>query len=126
MECTKETILVLCYTNHALDQFLEDILDMGVAGEDMLRLGSKSTARTKRLALNEQTGKGARLSQEAWRLRQNMLQDAEDSSDRWQDCGRSFSKWKCSDKDLLESLEFADEDVKFFMRSPCQKDQTGW
>ncbi|CAG8485643.1 8192_t:CDS:10 [Ambispora leptoticha] len=33
-------ILVICYTNHALDQFLEDILDRGI--EKMVRLGSRS------------------------------------------------------------------------------------
>ncbi|CAG8442461.1 13677_t:CDS:10 [Ambispora gerdemannii] len=33
-------ILVICYTNHALDQFLEDILERGI--DRMVRLGSRS------------------------------------------------------------------------------------
>lgn len=28
---TKETILVVCYTNHALDQFLEDLMGNGIS-----------------------------------------------------------------------------------------------
>lgn len=87
---------------------------MGVAGENMVRLGAKSTARTQSLGLFEQAGKKARLSQSAWRLRQSLLEGAEDSSRNLQDCIHSFSRWKCSNKDLLESLEFADEDTRFF------------
>lgn len=53
---SQEKILVVCYTNHALDQFLEDLLDVGVPGFDIARLGSfaKSSSRTKDLVLSEQ------------------------------------------------------------------------
>src|SRR5436190_11449300 len=51
---TEEKIVVLCYTNHALDQFLEDLLDIGIPEDSMLRLGSKSSTRTKSLGLYEQ------------------------------------------------------------------------
>jgi replication-associated recombination protein RarA len=39
-DCTSETILCVCYTNHALDQFLEDLIDIGVPAENIVRLGS--------------------------------------------------------------------------------------
>ena len=32
--------MCVCYTNHALDQFLEDLMNAGVPKEDMVRLGS--------------------------------------------------------------------------------------
>eukprot|EP01031_Cornospumella_fuschlensis_P026332 gene26332-31809_t len=35
-------ILCLCYTNHALDSFLESLLDNGVRADDMIRFGSLS------------------------------------------------------------------------------------
>ena len=122
LDHTSETVLVLCYTNHALDQFLEDILDMGVAEQDVLRLGSKSTARTKALGLREQDTRGAQLSQNSsqalpripWRLRQYLFDNAEASSRELGRSGNSFSRWRRSDKDLLESLEFADEDERFY------------
>ncbi|KAK0497757.1 hypothetical protein EDD18DRAFT_1159213 [Armillaria luteobubalina] len=47
-------ILVVCYTNHALDQFLEDLLDIGIPIERMVRMGGKYTPRTKPMALRDQ------------------------------------------------------------------------
>lgn len=45
-------ILVVCYTNHALDQFLEDLLDNGISASSIVRLGGKSTNRTEPLSLH--------------------------------------------------------------------------
>ena len=87
---------------------------MGIARDDMLRLGSKSTARTKSLSLFEQPGRRTLLPQHIWRLSKSLLNDAEDSSGDLQKRGQSFSRWKCSDKEILENLEFADEDARFF------------
>lgn len=47
-------MLVLSYTNHALDQFLEDLLDIGIDPDLIVRLGSKSTTRTAPLLLSAQ------------------------------------------------------------------------
>lgn len=47
-------IFVVCFKNHALDQFLEDLLDIGIPSEHMVRLGGQSTARTKCMALHGQ------------------------------------------------------------------------
>lgn len=41
----------MCYTNHALDQFLEDLMDIGITSSAMVRLGSKSSQRTESLRL---------------------------------------------------------------------------
>ncbi len=51
-----EKILVVCYTNHALDQFLEDLLNVGIPEDTIVRMGSftKSSLRTKPLVLSEQ------------------------------------------------------------------------
>ena len=41
--CERAQILVVCYTNHALDQFLEGVLAMGILDDRlMLRVGSRS------------------------------------------------------------------------------------
>jgi len=40
LESTDHTILVVCYTNHALDSFLENLLDDGIT--DMVRVGGRS------------------------------------------------------------------------------------
>ncbi|KAI6121083.1 hypothetical protein F5141DRAFT_1210762 [Pisolithus sp. B1] len=39
---TKQTILVVCYTNHALDQFLEDLIGIGIPREDIVRFGGRA------------------------------------------------------------------------------------
>ena len=44
-------LLVNCYTNHALDQFLEDLMDIGISKSEMVRIGGKSTPRTAPLSL---------------------------------------------------------------------------
>ena len=50
------TILVVCYTNHALDQFLEDLLKIGIPEKSIIRLGARSTTTTAAsLALRMQT-----------------------------------------------------------------------
>ncbi|KIJ57325.1 hypothetical protein M422DRAFT_73113 [Sphaerobolus stellatus SS14] len=51
---TSQKILVVCFTNHALDQFLEDLMDIGIPKDVMIRLGGKSTTRTADLALQKQ------------------------------------------------------------------------
>lgn len=51
---TPKTILILCYTNHALDQFLEGILEIGIEPKDIVRLGSKSIEQTRALLLSQQ------------------------------------------------------------------------
>ena len=47
-------ILVCCYTNHALDQFLEDLMKIGIPPSNIVRLGGKATVATKPLQLNTQ------------------------------------------------------------------------
>ncbi|KAL7957161.1 P-loop containing nucleoside triphosphate hydrolase protein [Trichoderma compactum] len=52
IELTAYRILVLSYTNHALDQFLEDLMDIGIDESNMVRIGSKATARTDALRID--------------------------------------------------------------------------
>lgn len=46
--------MVCCYTNHALDQFLEDLLRQGIPEKDMVRLGPKPSPSTANMALSAQ------------------------------------------------------------------------
>ena len=52
---TKQKILIECYTNHALDQFLEGLLDRGI--KDIVRIGSRSKS-SKLEAMNIKTMAG--------------------------------------------------------------------
>jgi hypothetical protein len=64
-DSTSQNILVICFTNHALDQFLEHLMDIGIPSSDIVRLGGKSTDRTKALMIRKQTG--AKLNQSQWK-----------------------------------------------------------
>ncbi|KAI9573130.1 P-loop containing nucleoside triphosphate hydrolase protein [Boletus coccyginus] len=51
---TDQTILVVCYTNHALDQFLVDLLKYNVPAKSIVRLGGRSDQSTEHLSLQKQ------------------------------------------------------------------------
>ena len=51
---TAQIILVVCYTNHALDQFLGDLLEYDIPDESIVRLGGRSNQATDHLALHRQ------------------------------------------------------------------------
>ena len=51
LEQPQVKVLVNCFTNHALDQFLEDLMDIGIPKREMVRIGGKSTPRTAPLSL---------------------------------------------------------------------------
>jgi hypothetical protein len=51
---TEQKILVVCYTNHALDQFLEDLLKIGIPSTSMVRLGCRSNAQVANLGMGSQ------------------------------------------------------------------------
>ena len=44
-------ILVTCYTNHALDQVLEDLINIGIPRSEIVRIGSKANQATVDLSL---------------------------------------------------------------------------
>ncbi|TQV95522.1 AAA family ATPase [Cordyceps javanica] len=55
LEGSPGQILILSYTNHALDQFLEDLLNIGIDEKIITRLGSKSSASTAKLSFDLQS-----------------------------------------------------------------------
>lgn len=65
-DLTTRTILVVCYTNHALDDILTHLLDIGIPEKNMLRIGGKSTTRTEPLTLQQQQRSPARTSRIEW------------------------------------------------------------
>lgn len=53
-DATPQTILVVCYTNHALDQFLGDLLEYDIPAQSIVRLGGRPNQSTDHLALHRQ------------------------------------------------------------------------
>ncbi|KAI0888621.1 P-loop containing nucleoside triphosphate hydrolase protein [Annulohypoxylon maeteangense] len=111
---TEETMLVLSYTNHALDQFIEDLLDIGISDSDIVRLGSKYTIRTRHLTLGFQTTDYARKTKTRRELIEfqkghldSLVKSIEKSFDVYQ-------QGKISYLQLLEYLEFSETDDHFY------------
>lgn len=111
-EATSQTILVVCYTNHALDQFLEDLMDIGIPPSAMVRLGGKSTLRTKPLMVREQTS--VKLNPTQWARINKLKESIRWQEDRLRDAFKRFKATNVHKKQLMEFLEFAAEDLPFF------------
>ncbi|KAF2995559.1 hypothetical protein E8E13_003761 [Curvularia kusanoi] len=109
---THETILVLTFTNHALDQFLEDLQNIGIPNSDMLRLGSKASAATKPLSMYEQKNTGYKMSTQTWNMIDSQKSEAESYIEALNNKISEYSA-RISDQDLLDYLEFS-EDSMFF------------
>jgi hypothetical protein len=107
---TSEKILVICYKNHALDQFLEDLLDIGIPAEYMVRLGAKSTTRTEPLQLREQKS-NQRPPYDLINASKIQALLHENSTNRLLS---SLKRFKVDKRSLMEFLEFSDDDAGFF------------
>jgi hypothetical protein len=110
LDNSSETILIVCYTNHALDQFLEDLLDIGIPAKHMVRLGAKSTPRTEPLQLYKQPSHD-RPPYDLINTLKSELDDYEASSRRLLS---SLQALKLDWRSLMEYLEFSDDDCDFF------------
>lgn len=120
---TSKTILVVCYTNHALDQFLEDLLDIGIPAGNMVRLGGKSTPRTKPLALFDQSV-SSRTSQATWELINKQKSKQNTLAERLQD---AFTDYMSANqkKELMVYLEFLSDGPPFYEAFTVPRDQDG-
>ena len=109
---TEKTILVVCFTNHALDQFLEDLLDIGIPADRMLRLGEKSTERTKCMSLYEQST-AFRHTRASWAKIDELKATVEVYITFLR---LAFNRYQAKIKfaDLMEYLEFPDDGANFY------------
>ncbi|KAG0645114.1 NFX1-type zinc finger-containing 1 [Hyphodiscus hymeniophilus] len=124
-EHTSETILVLSYTNHALDQFLEDLLDNGIPPQSVVRLGSKSTPRTAPLNLFERKRTaGYNRSRTGWDIVNKLENLVEEDRAELSIGLKSYTQTGVTWKDILAYLEFSDDDDDFYpaLRVPDKED----
>ncbi|RDB20814.1 NFX1-type zinc finger-containing protein 1 [Hypsizygus marmoreus] len=102
---TTKTILVVCYTNHALDDILEGLLDIGIPQDSMVRLGGKSTSRTEPMMMQKQKST-FRRDKGGWALIDNLKVTSEVFRE---DLEKKFSRYIQSNilpRDILVHLEF--------------------
>jgi hypothetical protein len=102
---------------------MEDLMDIDIPLEAMVRLGSKSTARTKCLTVYEQSG-GQRLSQTTWSMIDNLKKDGTTIENDLNRMVQSFRDKAGDRNEILQFLEFSDEDYGFYVafELPEQRD----
>lgn len=101
----------MCYTNHALDQFLEDLMDIGIENSSIVRLGSKSTPRTQSLTVREQDTTRSR-SQLTWNMINELERGGRNQMDSLYDAFEEYRGLSADPNSIMEYLEF--EDPEFF------------
>lgn len=102
----------MCFTNHALDSFLEDLIKVGIPASDIVRLGSKGTPQTLPLRVRDQpTGK---LRQAQWAEITRLKLKLADHGDRLKDAFQTYHNANITKKQIMEFLEFVTEDLPFF------------
>ncbi|KAI1379383.1 P-loop containing nucleoside triphosphate hydrolase protein [Hypoxylon crocopeplum] len=114
LDNTMETMLVLSYTNHALDQFAEDLLDIGISQDVIVRLGSKSTDRTAPLTLKAQTIDSVKMTRTRYGLISSQKEKLDYLTGHIEDCFNEYLEEKVTYLQLLEYLEFSESEGHFY------------
>lgn len=86
-------------------------MDIGIPSSDMVRLGGKCTDRTKPLTVREQGG--SKLSPSQWDKINKLEIQLEEHEKKLREAFARFSA-NTSKQQIMEYLEFADEDLPFF------------
>lgn len=111
----EKRILVLSYTNHALDQFLEDMLQIGICSSLMTRLGSKFNDRTQILSLEGQIrGSHTNRSKDTWLKIDGLKSEMIELRDELNDASNNLMRQHLSSLEIFESLEFSEEFQLFY------------
>lgn len=104
----------MSFTNHALDQFLEDLMDIGIDDSVIVRLGSKCTLRTAQLQLSAQVDTGMQRR----RLRYELIEFQKARIDRLlekiPEHRDIFFQNQISFDQILQRLQFSQEDGHFY------------
>ena len=118
---------MVCYTHHALDQFLEELLNMGIPDEDMVRLGSvnKATPRTRPLAIRQATF-SVRLRREQCQILNMAKTESSDEGGRLRHAFTNLEQAKFSKGDILEHLEFRSAGPPYYsaFEIPSERNET--
>ncbi|KAG2138479.1 P-loop containing nucleoside triphosphate hydrolase protein [Suillus clintonianus] len=107
---TDQKILVVCYTNHALDQFLEDLMKIGIPDISMVRLGGRANAQVAHLGIAGQKKERFTRSKADWAIIDNLKSSSKFHCDALETAMGRFIASKISFKDVLTYIEFEDPD----------------
>ncbi|KAF7546720.1 hypothetical protein G7Z17_g8238 [Cylindrodendrum hubeiense] len=108
---TTYKVLVLTYTNHALDQFQEDLIDIGIKTDSMVRIGPKSTQQTETTLLKSYSRQGQfRLTFEENAIISGRKKESSQNNIQLLEIGTKLSGNQLSATEILDYLEYSEED----------------
>ena len=109
---TSAVILVMCFTNHALDSFLEDLMKVGIPDSDIVRLGSKGSPKTLPLRIKGQSA--SKLTSAQWSEINRLRYEMADHETALKKAFQMYYNANISKTQIMEYLEFSDEKLPFF------------
>ncbi|RYP80552.1 hypothetical protein DL769_002400 [Monosporascus sp. CRB-8-3] len=122
-----EKILVLTYKHHALDQFIEDLIKLGIPRTEIVRLGSsrKATPSVRDLSMKDAASQ-VKLTREQCNILDWIRRKAQDEGESLQQAFSGLEQQAPSRDDILEHLEFLTEGPPFFsaFEVPTRNDGT--
>ncbi|KAF9238218.1 P-loop containing nucleoside triphosphate hydrolase protein [Melanogaster broomeanus] len=107
---TAQPILVVCYTNHALDQFLEDLIKIGIPDTSIVRLGGRPNSAIAHLGLRNQTKEKKMRSKAEWTVIDSLKSRASYLCQTLETSFGNFLGSKISFDDILTYIEFEASD----------------
>ncbi|KAF2178659.1 P-loop containing nucleoside triphosphate hydrolase protein [Zopfia rhizophila CBS 207.26] len=122
-----EKILILTYKHHALNQFLEDVIALGIPRDQIVRLGSsrKASPSVQDLSMKDAASQ-VKLTREQCDILDLIKRKATDDGESLQRAFSSLEQAAFSKYDILEHLEFLTEGPPFFsaFEMPTRSDGT--
>ncbi|KAL8415161.1 hypothetical protein RB594_006120 [Gaeumannomyces avenae] len=125
-EHSKLRILVITYTNHALDDSLAGFKAVGIPESDMVRLGSKSTPETESMLLSKQNNRIPFHKNGLGGLVDSLKSERHKLSDELDDVFDHYNKYIPSFATILEYLEFTDDCAGFHRAFTIPSETQGW
>ncbi|KAI0107176.1 P-loop containing nucleoside triphosphate hydrolase protein [Nemania sp. FL0031] len=121
-----EKILILTYKHHALDQFIEDLIKLGIPRKDIVRLGSskKATAFVQDLSMRD-AAQLVRLTREQCEILDYMRKGAQDEGKSLERAFSVLQQQAPSRDEILEHLEFLAGGPPFFLAFEVPKRDDG-
>lgn len=113
--------MVVCYTNHALDDILTSLLDVGIPETSLVRLGGKSTDRTAPLKMQNQ-GSLFRRSREEWTVIDRVKNTAAEYEQDLHNAFKVYNESHVSRKDIMDHLEFEEPVIHSAFQVPQNAD----
>ncbi|KAL8391929.1 hypothetical protein RB599_004739 [Gaeumannomyces hyphopodioides] len=118
-------ILVITYTNHALDDSLTGFKAVGIPESAMVRLGSKSTADTESMLLSKQNNR-IPFHKGFGGLIDSLKSERRNLSGELDGVFDHYNKYSPSFATILEYLEFTDDCAAFHRAFTIPSDTQGW